>query len=650
MGRADDRADVNQAGAQRNRRSVDATPAAVFVVERSADGPDRILDVNERATQLFGVGRDGLLAAAFDDLCIESDAGCLRRHTAHLGPGEEVTFETVQRAHNGRDFPVEAHARRVCGAGFDELVVFCRDISRQRRQEARLAEQQLQLELAARASQIGFWHWDLSDDTVRFSAEWKAQIGYAEHEVPDDFGEWRRRVHPDDLPAAMEAVERHIAGDLPIYESHFRFRHRDGSYRWIYARGQATRDDRGKPTRFAGCHVDLTAQRDAEEERVALAQRMGTLQRLETMGTLAGGIAHDFNNILSIISGNVELAMMESQDPELVECLTEIRKAGERARSLVGQITALSRNEDSERRHVSLSDVVQEAVRLVRATAPKRVAIACEIQDDAPGVRANPEQLHQVLVNLATNAWHAIGERPGRVTFRVHRGAGAATPAGMQPSDEQFAVCEVADDGDGIPEELRGRIFEPFFTTKHKGVGTGLGLSVVRGIVKQHGGSVEVRSELGEGTTFRIVLPIAEPPAAARDEGGASAPEGSARVLLADDEARLLRVTCRSLERLGFAVTAVASADLALEALRADPSSFDVMITDLDMPGTDGIAAASAARELAPDLPIILCSGYLEADKQARAKDAGVTDFAAKPILATDLAVLIRKVLESRQR
>ena len=640
------RADARQ---RRDRRCLDAAPAAVLVFGRSEDGPAEIVDANRRAEQLYGLERDALLGATFEVFCVGQRANSLRLHAAHLDPGDETTFEDVHRRHDGSALPVEVHVQRTCDEGCDEYVVFCRDISRRQLQEARLKEQQLQLELAARASQIGFWQWDLRDDSVQYSSEWKAQIGYADHEISDDLDEWRQRVHPDDLDDAMQAVARHIEGDLPVYEAYFRFRHRDGSYRWIYARGQVARDDAGKAFRFSGCHVDFTAQREAEEERVALAQRMGTLQRLETMGTLAGGIAHDFNNILSIISGNVELAMMESEAPELVECLVEIRKAGERARSLVGQITALSRNEDSERRSVRLGDVVREAVRLVRATTPKRIAIESEVADTAPVVSANPEQLHQVLVNLATNAWHAIGDRHGRVTFRAYRGRGPAEPAGMQPSGLEFAVFEVSDDGDGVPEDVRERIFEPFFTTKDKGVGTGLGLSVVRGIVKKHGGRVELQSAPGEGATFRVTLPIADAPPQEAEAEGDDRAQPTARVLLADDEPRLLKVVCRGLERLGFTVTAVATADLALDALRATPDAFDVLITDFDMPGIDGIEAARAARALRADLPIILCSGFLDPDKQKQAREAGVCEFAGKPILASDLANRIQKALGHRQ-
>ena len=364
------------------------------------------------------------------------------------------------------------------------------------------------------------------------------------------------------------------------------------------------------------------------------------------MGTLAGGIAHDFNNILSIIGGNVELAMMATDDPPLVESLDEIHKASKRAESLVRQVLSFSREEAPERQRVELGTIVKEAARLTRSTTPQRVTIQTDIDADIPATFADPEQLHQVLVNLGTNAFHAIGDGSGQVTFRVTSGplpkhlmADQATA-----NDTTFAILEVTDDGEGMSEERRSRIFEPFFTTKQTGKGTGLGLSVVHGIIKTHEGVIDVDSTPGVGTTFRIYLP---PHTETQSPTPMQTPLPSGEglhVLLVDDEPNLLRVLTRGLERLGFQVTALDDPKAAIEAIRAAPDRFDAFVTDYDMPGLNGIESTRLIRELRQDLPILLCSGFMDTDATDEANEAGVSLLLTKPIRAKHLAETICSV------
>ncbi|MCK5945077.1 MAG: PAS domain S-box protein [Planctomycetes bacterium] len=495
------------------RQFFEAAPDAVFLLSADDEDAGRILDANTLAATMHGYTRDELLRMHIRDLDDPEDAARVPERVAQLKASGKLHFEATHVRRDGSEFPVEITARYATVGGRQCIVTFNRDISERHRYEYELAHNRMQLEVAARASRVGFWEWDLSNDAVQFSPEWKAQIGYGPDELDDDFEEWRRRVHPDDLERALAAVKDHIDGRTETYETQFRFRHRDGSYRWIYVRGEVVRDGDGKAVRFFGCHVDVTAQREAEEQRLELARRMGTLQRLEAIGTLASGIAHDFNNILNIIAGNVEIALMETDDPEQVESITEIKKAGERAGSLVRQILAFSRGETPQRRRVRVADPVREAVRLVRSTTPQRIAVDSEVADGLPVVAADAEQLHQVFVNLGTNAWHAIGDGDGRVTFRVRPGP---LPPHVGDADMirvagDYAVVEIHDDGCGIPPETRERIFEPFFTTKDPGTGTGLGLALVYSIVEEHYGQITIDSPVDQttrrGNRFTITLP-----------------------------------------------------------------------------------------------------------------------------------------------
>lgn len=636
-----------QQSEERYRQFLDAAPDAVFLLSAEPGEMGRILDANTLAATMHGYTREELLQMHIGDLDTPADADLVSQRIAQLMCEGELHFEVTHRHRDGHEFPVEISARKATIGGRSCIVTFNRDITERHRYQLELAENQLRLDVAARASQIGFWEWDLQTNIVQFSPEWKAQIGYAPHEIADDFEEWRSRVHPEDLEPALSAVQRHIEGKTSVYETHFRLRHRDGTYRWIYVRGEAARDSNGKALRFFGCHVDVTAQKQAEEQRVELAQRVGTLQRLEAMGTLAGGIAHDFNNILSIISGNCELAMLETDQPGQVESLTEIKQAGERARSLVRQILAFSRDETPERRRIDISRTVREAVRMVRSTTPQRIAIESHIDESAPTVAADPEQMHQVLVNLGTNAWHAIGSGEGCVTFRIYTGP---LPADISNNaaerlDADYAIVEVSDNGCGIAKDDLEHIFEPFFTTKDSGRGTGLGLSVVHGIVTNHGGAIDVQSKVGTGTTFRVYLPPAGADVPEADEPAKSPRDDSARILLADDEPKLLRVLSRGLERCGFSVTALADPADAIEALRGAPSQFDVFVTDLDMPGMDGIEASRQVRALRPEMPIVLCSGFMDAADLQRANESGVTKVLGKPVLATEMAATIRELI-----
>lgn len=387
---------------------------------------------------------------------------------------------------------------------------------------------------------------------------------------------------------------------------------------------------RGEPV-FAAFMRDISARRRAEAERQTLQSQLAQAQKMEAVGVLAGGIAHDFNNVVAAILGNEVLARDElPAGHPVTDRLAAIRRAGLRARELVRQLLAFSRQQPAERRLCDAGALMAEAMALLKAALPAGVHLEGELPEVPLPLMADPTQVVQSLINLGTNAWQALGARSGHVRFRALRVAADAhgVPRPARPaaaSDDGPApdwVClEVADDGPGIPPELHSRIFDPFFTTKPLGEGTGLGLSVVHGMVTGHGGGVTLDSAPGRGTVFRLWLPAAVasllPPADAPHAtlpapGGPDGTPG-ARVLYVDDDEVLALMVAQLLQRAGYAVTTCCDPAQALRTVGADPSAFDVLVTDLNMPEVSGLELAHAAQALRPCLPIILTSGNLPA-------------------------------------
>ena len=400
------------------------------------------------------------------------------------------------------------------------------------------------------------------------------------------------------------------------------------------------RDANGEPLGYA------TVQHDMRETKRLEAQ-LKQAQKMEAIGTLAGGIAHDFNNILGAILGNVELARMAvAPGHPVLDELAEIAQAGRRATGLIKQILAFSRRRESAKRVVRLGEVIQEVTGLLRSTISANVDLSIALKDGTPNILADATQIHQILLNLCTNAWQALGGKPGRIEIRLESVVvdAATTSGGAVPG--RYARLVVADDGNGMDDATLERIFDPFFTTKEPGVGTGLGLSVVHGIVKDHNGTITVTSALGAGATFAILFPeyageveTAEPRPRAPYRGRGE------HVLFLDDEVALVRLTKRLLERLGYRVTGFSNAEAALASVRDDPSRFDLAITDFNMPGLSGVQVAELLRMIRPDLPVILTSGNISDDLRESAAHAGINHVLHKPSTTEELAEVVHRCL-----
>jgi PAS domain S-box-containing protein len=398
----------------------------------------------------------------------------------------------------------------------------------------------------------------------------------------------------------------------------------------------------GQITHFVAVKQDVTEQR-------AMEKRMLQAQKMEAIGTLAGGIAHDFNNILAAMFGYAYLLQQDTEgNSGAQENVEEILKATGRAKDLVQQILTFSQQREQKPEVVHLDTVVKEAIKFLRASMPAQIKIEMNLAADAPAVLADPTQIYQVTINLATNALHAMEGRPGRLTVALE---GFEPDAKFIHSHPEFkplpyARLTVADTGQGMDAKTLERIFEPFFTTKPVGKGTGLGLAVVHGIVQTHNGAITVESEVDRGSTFRLYFPGQKQKAAPPADRGRQAPAGAGqRILLLDDEPALTSALQRVLARLNYQVTTTNSARESLQWCRRDPAQFDLVITDLTMPEMTGLEVARQLRALRPDLPVILTSGFSADINQETLAAAGVCELLEKPISRITLADVIHRVL-----
>jgi len=463
--------------------------------------------------------------------------------------------------------------------------------------------------------------------------------------TPDEFIEDPELIARVVDPADMRRFKAHAAvgiGDNETRELDFRIVHKSGRTVWIdHHCVPIVRPD----STFLGRRVsnrDITERKDIET-------RLNQAQKSEAIGALAGGIAHDFNNLLFPIIGLSEMLLedLPAGSPER-ENMTQIIKAARRAEDLVNQILSFSRQAEHKKIPIRIQQVLKEVGKLVRSTIPSNIEIRQSIQADCDPVLADPTNLHQIAMNLITNAYHAVEENSGSISIELRQTTldpedGAAED--LQPGS--YAVLSVSDTGHGIPRGLLDKIFDPYFTTKPQGKGTGLGLSVAYGIVKEHGGEIRVYSEAGQGTTFKVYLPLL-----AQDETSdgqpvtVEHPTGHERILLVDDEAPIAYMGEQVLKRLGYRVTAYTSSTDALEAFRTDPTAYDLVITDMAMPNMTGDRLARQLIALRPDIPVILCTGFSENVTAATIESLGIKGLLMKPMVRGELAAMIRRVLD----
>ncbi|MDD9943081.1 MAG: response regulator [Myxococcales bacterium] len=484
---------------------------------------------------------------------------------------------------------------------------------------------------------------DASGAIVRANRMSESLFGYSKEELS--------RLHVDALVPEPHRVQHRalregyrvqpVARSMGSPRARLQARRKDGVLVPVEISLSPVHSDEGDLT--VAAVRDVSERVKAQGERQQLEAQVARAQRMESLGTLAGGIAHDFNNLLAVICGNVDLARTDVEPAHPVaDSLDEIAAAASRAKQLVAQILNFSQQRPSKRASVPVGPLVDEVVRLLRATLPAGIELTVDGQEGTIAW-CDATQIHQVLMNLGTNAWHAIEGSTGHIAVRFGL-VSLGEDAGFGAGAGRYIRLQVSDDGKGMDLATQEHIFEPFFTTKDVGTGTGLGLSVSHGIVASHGGGILVDSEPGLGTTFSVFLPEAsgEPVAAARPEP--SIWHGTGRVLLIEDEVALARVAERMIKRLGYEVTSFSDPGAALQALRDDPQRCDVVLTDQDMPKLRGLEVARAVGALRPGLPVIMASGTRQQSGGELAR-ANVSHTLSKPYSITEMGEVLHRAL-----
>lgn len=514
------------------------------------------------------------------------------------------------------------------------------DVTERKRSEAELVRKDALLQAMLRNLPFDFWARDRdqrvimqSDESIRFWGDLSENISPV--------------IESDEKTKERWTINNEQVLDGKIVNEDYSYTSTNGETRYFHGIVAPIREG-GSILGILGINIDITERKLAENEKLALQAQLTQAQKMEAIGTLAGGIAHDFNNLLGAILGYAEMAKEDSEPgSRAVKKIDRVIEAGNRAAGLVKQILAFSRQAVSEPIQLNPEHIIKEAIKLLRPSLPSTIAITQQFAAPIHTITADPTQVHQIVMNLCANAFHAM-EKTGGI-LNISLGNRELTAQNIQPYPNvkpgKFVLLSVSDTGPGISPEIRERIFDPYFTTKEIGKGTGMGLAIVHGIATSLGGFVTCESALGQGTSFRIFLPatVSEivPPLPVSTE---NAPTGKEHVLLVDDEEMLAELGKIMLERLGYHVTLCTESMAALSLICDQPNKFDILVTDQTMPRMTGFDLARNALQIRPDFPVILCTGYSNLVDETAAKQAGIRGFIMKPLTKNGLAELLAKV------
>ena len=503
---------------------------------------------------------------------------------------------------------------------------------------------------------VGTWEWNVQTGETLFNERWANIIGYTLDELsPVSIKTWGRFAHPQDLKASGELLQKHFQGDLEFYDFETRMKHKDGTWVWVHDRGRvSTWTEDGKPLLMMGTHTDITERKEAEAVLARVKDQTHQLQKAESLGLMAASIAHHFNNKLQAVMANLDLlsALPKGGDP--TKHLAEARLASEKAAAVSRQLLAYLGNTPGARAPLCLGDLCAASQPLLQQALPAGVTLASACRVPGPTVKANAEQVQQVLTNLVTNAGEAMGAAGGCVRLSLSCCPAAELPTDhrfpidWQPQGPDYACLEVADTGAGIASADIGKLFDPFYSTKF--TGRGLGLSVVLGLVQAHGGAITVASQPGQGSVFRVYLPVSTEATPRRQERAVQAPalSGGGTLLVVEDDDMLLLATGALVELLGFTLLAAKDGVEALELFRQHRAEIRCVLTDLTMPRLDGWGLLTALRQLDPSLPVILASGYDQAQVLAGTRAHQPQAFLSKPYGLPQLRAAVHEALAAR--
>ena len=610
-----------------------------------------IQQVNDRVCEITGYARNELIGQSArifypSDEEYEYLGREKYRQIKEQGSG---TVETRFKHKNGKIIHVLMGSTPLDPADLSAGVTFTvLDITKRKHSEAALIEEKEFTETILNSQQDTFFLFEIaSGRAIRWNRAFNLITGYTDEEIAGMLVP-KAYCSPEDLSRAASFTEKvlkkgigRIALDLIC---------KDGRTIPTEYNISVVKDNDGNPKYFISIGRDMTERKQAEKEKERLEAQLQQALKMEAVGTLSGGIAHDFNNILGIIMGNTEMAFDDVPDGNPSrQNLEEIKIACLRAKEVVRQLLSFSRKTEHLRKPIQVNDIVTESMKLLRASIPSSIDIDLNIPEKSETILADATQIHQVLINLCTNAAHAMEEKGGvlkiDVTNRLVDKENVSDFGELTLGRVvQITVC---DTGHGMPPEVREKMFDPYYTTKSIGKGTGMGLAVVHGIVKSHNGGISVHSEPGKGTTVRVLFPLIDASAVTEDPLPQALATGTEKILLIDDEIALVKMQSRILKRLGYQVKTQTDPEQALELFRQNPSGFDLVITDMTMPHLTGEQLAREIFKMTPNLPIILCTGYSEKiSNKTTALASGIRRYIEKPLNMREFARTIREVLD----
>lgn len=529
------------------------------------------------------------------------------------------------------------------------------DVTEQRRAAQKLYASTVHLFNALRIAKLGHWQYDVANDEFTFNDEFYA-IFKTSADVVGGYTMSSRQyaekfVHPEDAPLVGQEVMKALQTTDPDYARQLEHRivYADGSIGYIAVRFQVEMNEEGKVVRTYGINQDISEEIKSKQERQRLEDQLRQSQKLETIGTLAGGIAHDFNNILVPILVTSQILLDEAEkDTQMFEDVEQINTAAKRARDLVKHILAFSRQNYGECINIDLTQIVKEVAKLLQGTLPSSITLNYYIDPDCGRVEADPTQIHQVLMNLCTNAYQAIGENEGKIDISlgsISLSKDEAVECALQTAGE-FVTLSVKDTGCGMTSETLEHVFDPFFTTKEVGKGTGLGLSVAHGIAKNHGGTIVVHSEPGKGSAFTLFLPKADTTVPAVTIEDCRREGGKEHILVVDDDYCVAQMAQRILKGFGYRVTIQTSAVDCVEAFKANPGIYDIILTDQIMPIMTGDRVIKLIHEIRQDIPAVVMTGFSTTVTEENYQRYGFDEFILKPMVPYQLNNAIRNALD----
>lgn len=622
------------------RATLESTADGILVV--NAHG--RIDTFNQNFAEMWRLGLTAPIAPEDEERLIRTILDQLVSPEVFLSAlrdlyaGSEEEIFDVLHCRDGRVYERYSHPQVVANRPAGRVWSF-RDITDRLAADAALRQSEERFRVLAEVSPVGIFSSDPAGRTTFVNRRWCEISGLTLAQALGDG--WKTALHPDDRQSVAAAWSEAVR-DGESSAAEFRFVRPDGTITWLVGQSRAQRHVDGTLAGYVGTITDVTNLKRAEAEQKRIEAQLRQSRKMESLGTLAGGIAHDFNNILNGTFGFIDLARLDLPAGHPVHAwLDRLAASSQRARELVRQILTFSRKNEGERTPQRLDLVVAEALLLLRSTLPAMVELESRLAPDTPSVQADATQIHQVVLNLCSNAAQALPERGGRITVVLEAATVTPTQAAGLPDFRPGPAVRLAvtDNGSGMDAATLDHIFEPFFTTKDIGAGTGLGLAVVHGIVKSHEGAITVRSAIGQGSTFEILFPALAPTPPKPAPRPTEVPRGQGeRVLVVDDDTVSGFVIEKLVESLGYTPTRCTRPEEALARFAAAPSSYDLVISDLAMPGMNGEELIGHLAEIRPDLPIIVASGFIENARQ-RIVDRGLARAVLnKPVSRDELA------------